>query len=396
MKTLKNILATVSVVVFMLLAFVRCSNWTEVEALQYERSLTESSHGDANSAYYRNLRAYKASKNHTICFGWFSDWTGTGSGLGGKLMGMPDSIDFVSMWGNWYGLSEDKKEDLRRVQEIKGTRVLMCFIVDNIGVQTTPAEVRNDWIVDGVQYPSFEDAMRAYWGWYSRGSLYDAPVDAADSAAMDAAIRKYAHSIIDTIDKYHWDGFDMDLEPGYGHMGNISQHPYRVNIFIDELSKYMGPASGTNRLLAVDGEPYYLSQETAPKVDYYLLQAYGDQNYSTTDNRLNRLFNAFEPTMTREEIVSRTVLTSNFESYASTGGAASKDWRDQNKMIYYTKRDGTEDKQIYAYATYTYPGVEARIGGFGAFRFGFDYSNGNNYGYMRQGIQLANPAVEIE
>ena len=376
-KTIK-IMATLSLAV---LALAGCSNWTEPEALQFERSLTESSHGGADSPYYRNLRAYKASKDHTVCFGWFSDWAGVGTDAAGRLMGMPDSIDFVSMWGNWYGLSAEKKEDLRKVQTIKGTRVMMCFIIDNIGAQTTPAEVRHDWIVDGEQYESEREAMKAFWGWY--GDLNDA----ADSLAMDAAIRKYAHSLLDTIDKYHWDGFDYDLEPSYGHGGNISTYKERVNILVDELSKYLGPASGTGRLLCVDGQPEMLSAEIAPKVDYYLLQAYNDSNYSNIDSRVNRLFNAFAATMTREDILSRTVLTSNFESYASTGGAGNGSFRTRNNEYM---------AQIYGYATYTYPGVNARIGGFGAYRFGFDYSNGNNYGYMRQGIQLANPAMVIE
>ena len=100
--------------------------------------------------------------------------------------------------------------------------------------------------------------------------------------------------------------------------------------------------------------------------------------------------------MSREEILSRTVLTSNFESYASTGGYPNPDWRTQNPQYYTSRTLGSSVPQIFGYATYTYPGVNARIGGFGAYRFGFDYSNGNNYGYMRQGIQLANPAMVIE
>lgn len=386
MKKSIKIFATLSVLALASLT-IGCEKWIEPEALVYERSLTESSHGDENSVYYRNLRAYKAKKDHTICFGWFSDWTGVGANAGGKLMGMPDSIDFVSMWGNWHSLSDEKKEDLRRVQTIKGTRVMMCFIIQNIGEQTTPQSVRHDWIVDGVQYNSEAEALRAFWGWYHRVSYNEAPASPEDSVAMENAIRKYAHSLLDTIDKYHWDGFDFDLEPNYGHAGNIASHPYRLNILIDELSKYLGPASGTNKLLCVDGEPYYLSAETAPKVDYYLLQAYGDGSDQSIDSRVSRLINSFADAMTPEEVVERTVLTSNFESWASTGGTSSGS---------YTSRLLGRVPQIVGFAGYRYPNVNARIGGFGAFRFGFDYSNGNNYGYVRQAIQVANPAVEIE
>ena len=132
MKRLINILL---VAVLAIPAFIRCSDWTEVEALKYDPHMTDANHGEK---YYANLRAYKAEK-HPVAFGWFSDWTGVGTKMTSQLMGLPDSMDFVSMWGNWYGLSDEKKADLHKVQTIKGTRVLMCFIVDNIGAQTTPA-----------------------------------------------------------------------------------------------------------------------------------------------------------------------------------------------------------------------------------------------------------------
>ena len=75
-------------------------------------------------------------------------------------------------------------------------------------------------------------------------------------------------------------------------------------------------------------------------------------------------------TITKEEVVRRTILTENFESYALTGGGVLV----QSQYIY---RDSD---------------IEQQIGGFGIYRVGFDYNQGkvyNNspeYYFLRQGI----------
>lgn len=378
------------------LAVSACEDWKTPEAKNYEPDGVAGS--DRDEAYYAALREWKAARtvdengvtSRSVTFGWFSDWSGVGASMANQLMGLPDSVDFVSMWGNWYDLSDDKKEDLRKVQEIKGTKVLMCFIVDNVGVQTTPAEVDEDFTVNGVKYESLEEARGAYWGWYEAdGKTYGS----ADN--MEVAIRKYAQSIIDTMNVYNWDGFDFDLEPNYGHGGNISSYPDRISIFLDELSTVCGPKSGTERMLVVDGEPYELNASDADKLDYFILQAYTDWRYYSIDKRLKNLFDAF-PDMSKEAIVSRTILCSNFESYGSTGGYSAygdeysfyleheRNYNNWNNMDYWC------DSQIKAYAQYQYPDVDQRIGGIGAYRFIFD----TDYTYFRKAMKVLHSPLE--
>lgn len=79
-----------------------------------------------------------------------------------------------------------------------------------------------------------------------------------------------------------------------------------------------------------------------------------------------------------EEIVSKTILCANFESYGSTGGGT---------LI---NRDGITTTKVAGYAAYSYPGVDAKIGGFGAYRIGFD----PGYQYTRQAIGVANPVIK--
>lgn len=374
---MKNIIKIGLIVLLVIPAFIRCSDWTEPEALNYDGSLTGSSHGDD---YYAWLRSYKAQKDHPVAFAWYSDWTGVGTDMSSQLMGLPDSMDFVSMWGNWYGLSEEKKEDLRKVQQIKGTRVLMCFIVDHIGAQTTPSELRETLTVNGVQYTTEAEALGAFWGWYedtSTNTVYKADPNLSDAEAMDQAIRKYAHSLLDTINKYNWDGFDLDLEPHYGHGGNIASYPDRLSILLDELSKYLGPKSGTAKMLCVDGEPDWLNGQDGALLDYFILQAYYDESVASIDARLDALFSTYGEHMSREAIVGMTILTSNFESFGSTGGPT------------FLQRDGSTTNQLSGYAAYSYPGIDATIGGIGAFRIGFDA----NYQYLRKAIGIMNPAI---
>lgn len=374
---MKKIIKTGLIALLAVATFISCSDWTEAEALNYDPNMTGSNHGEE---YYANLRAYKQRKDHPVAFAWYSDWTGVGTDMSSQLMGMPDSMDFVSMWGNWYGLSDEKKEDLRKVQQIKGTRVLMCFIVDDIGAQTTPPAISESLTVNGVQYETRGEALGAFWGWYQEGysgTVYKSDPNLSDEEAMDKAIRKYAQSLLDTINKYNWDGFDLDLEPHYGHGGNLASYPDRLSILLNELSKELGPQSGTSKMLCVDGEPEWLNGEDGKLLDYFILQAYNDSSVSLIDSRINRLLATYQEHMTPEQIVGMTILTSNFESYGSTGGPT------------FRQRDGSTTNQLSGYAAYSYPGVDARIGGIGAFRIVFD----TNYQYLRKAIGIMNPAI---
>src|SRR3712207_7029830 len=76
--------------------------------------------------------------------GWFGGWAGRNATLKTSLSGLPDSLDFVSLWGNWKNLTQEQKDDLKFVQEKKGTKVLICWQVHDIGDQLTPDKPK-DW-----------------------------------------------------------------------------------------------------------------------------------------------------------------------------------------------------------------------------------------------------------
>lgn len=355
------------------MAFIQCDDWTEMENKFDE---PYNIHGDD---YYEALRAYKKS-DHSITFGWFSGWTGLGDNMNNMLRGIPDSMDVVSLWGGAFNLNSGQVEDLREVREVKGTKILYCQHIMDIGRSMTPSYVENDYIVDGVQYASYEEAMAAYWGWY--GNYGD-----TSAAGIEKAIRKYARVITDSINKYEYDGFDIDYEPNYGYGGNISSYPDRMHILLDELSKELGPKSGTGRILMVDGEPQTLNAESGPLLNYYTIQAYYSRGDNDLDNRFGKLINKFNSTTSGETdlekeaaILKKTIWCEDFEKHKSDGGPE------------FTTRDGIKTYSLKGMAMYYRPNIKGtRIGGVGAYRFDLCRPI-NDYFFMREVIQTMNPA----
>ncbi len=332
-----------------------CSSWTEVESENYFEYPTKD--------YYAALRDYKKT-DHQVAFGWFGNWTGRGASMVNSLMGLPDSVDFVSVWGNWHTLDEPRIADKKQVKELKGTRALICFIIQDIGAQITPVE--------------YKDNPNEFWG-------FDPTNTAADNQQNLDAIEKYALALCDTIIKYDYDGFDIDYEPNYGHRGNMSGNDAYMLHFIKTLSRHMGPKSGTGRLLVIDGEPQSIVAESGPYFDYFIVQAYQASSDSNLDNRLASTIANFNGILSAEEVARKYIVTENFESYASTGGVA------------YTDRYGNKMQSLAGMAHWTpkVNGAFVRKGGVGTYHMEYDYpTTPVEYKYLREAISIMNPAVK--
>ena len=333
-----------------------CDDWTDTEI----KNPTDLTHSNKSEAYYKQLRDYKKS-DHEVAFGWFGNWVGAGLSLENTLAGLPDSVDFVSIWGNWHSLSPERKADLKYVQEVKGTRALLCFIVANVGDQLTPAG---------------ENALK-YWG----GTGTD------DISQYEDAIRKYASAICDTIEKYNYDGFDWDYEPNYGSRGNIAGRPEAEKVFVDELSKRIGPNSGTGRMLVIDGEPQTVAKETGPMFDYFIVQAYSCGTYSNLDSRMSNTISHYDGILEPEAVAKKYIVTENFENYAKAGG------------VTHTTRDGRRVPSLQGMAEWRpiVNGKSVQKGGCGTYHMEYEYSVSGkpvSYPYLRQAIQIQNPSIK--
>lgn len=343
-----------------------CSDWMTPEPKVFdEYSLTEVARDDA---YYAALREWKKT-DHAVSFGWYDGWGEGSASTSNMLSSVPDSMDIISLWGGYDNLSPGKMADLKFVTEVKGTKVIICSFVANIGDFYTPAE-----------HSATQEDREAYWGW----------VD-GDDEAIHEAIRKWTKAIADTLDYYGLSGMDIDYETAeYG--GKLCRSSQYFTWFVEEMGKYIGPQSGTDKIFILDGYLESLvNKETLHKYfNWYVTQAYtwgstyGD---SMLEGRLTMYYNAYSSWYSLEEFTKKLIVTENLESAIDclNGG-------------YYWRCDetgGIWDKDLMpsymGFASWQ-PDNGFRKGGFGAYKFSGERSNNPPYKWLRKAIQQQNPS----
>ena len=366
-----------ALVAAMALASVACSKWTDDERLTFDNQkdlkraipFIELTSADQLTAeqqkYYSELRAWKQTP-HVRGFGWFGGWTAKGTDPQKYLRMLPDSVDIVSLWGTHGSLTEAQKTDLKLFREVKGGKVLLCWIVQNLGDQLTP------------QGKNATD----YW------------VTEKGGGDFLEGVKAYANAICDTIEKYDLDGFDLDYEPGYGHSGNMAtttawiSETENVNMytFIKTLYDRLNPKG---RIVVMDGEPYYMNRATSKMVSYYIYQAYDE---ATTARALQKLENGGTFGYDEEDYLDnwegKSFLTLEFQKYAKTGGFPR--YTSSNPEI--QKLDA--GRQIMDYATMLMPNGK-RIAGIGTYHMELD-TEGGSYRFLRQALNAGNRVSETQ
>ncbi|MFC2630548.1 MAG: glycoside hydrolase family 18 [Porphyromonas sp.] len=383
---IKNILAVSAVA---LLGLSSCSKWTDME-IQHPMDLTKPAHTEE---YYKALRDYKNS-DHQIAFAYYSAWTGVGTNMQSSLMGLPDSVDLVSLWGGWKNPTEAQLKDLRLAQEKKGLKAMICFLVLDMGngITPDPTDAEKSALKEGEKW------AHKYWGWSSENTE-------AGKAARRAAVVKYANAICDLIDKYGYDGFDIDAEPSYSHPFSTDYELWRTDrengiptlmtLFIETLGKRIGPMAeseaGRKKVLAVDGQPDALPATHAKYFNYFIIQAYGDR-VGYQNAHFQGMLSAYKDVLPVEDICKKSIFVVNFESGATRGGEA-----------------GLGQILNFALQNPVVNGVTYRKGGVGAFRVDLEYAvstpevvngidmspvKGLSYPWWRRAIQLMNPTIK--
>ncbi len=366
-----------ALVAAMALASVACSKWTDDERLTFDNQkdlkraipFIELTSADQLTAeqqkYYSELRAWKQTP-HVRGFGWFGGWTAKGTDPQKYLRMLPDSVDIVSLWGTHGNLTEAQKTDLKLFREVKGGKVLLCWIVQNLGDQLTP------------QGKNATD----YW------------VTEKGGGDFLEGVKAYANAICDTIEKYDLDGFDLDYEPGYGHSGNMAtttawiSETGNVNMytFIKTLYDRLNPKG---RIVVMDGEPYYMDRATSKMVSYYIYQAYDE---STTARALQKLENGGTYGYGEDDYLDnwegKSFLTLEFQKYSKTGGFPR--YTSSNPEI--QKLDA--GRQIMDYATMLMPNGK-RIAGIGTYHMELD-TEGGSYRFLRQALNAGNRVSDTQ
>lgn len=303
--------------------FFSCEKQNEPEALEIQVV------PELPDTYYEALREYKKT-DHPLAFGWFGNWTATGSAMSTRLDNAPDSMDIISIWGGYTNLTPAMMADKDYVQKVKGTKVIFTTFAHEV----PEIFISEDGIIDYAAY---------------------------------------AKSLNDTILKYNYDGIDFDYEPNYGGSGPLCNKD-NMEIFIKEMAKYVGPKSGTGKLLCIDGEPYYLNSGLAELFDYGIVQSYN----ATGDRDLQSRFNRAEAVGWKPE---QYIFTENFESYWSTGGNPN-----------FVDKYGNVMPSLEGMARFN--PEQGKKAGVGTYHMEYEYLALPNYKYLRQAIQIMNPAVK--
>ena len=330
---MKKILKSILVVALLGVFTVSCSDWTENER-EIIQHPEQQSPILRDNAYYQALRDYKKT-NHKVAFGWYGSWTAVGASYQTRLQSAPDSMDIISIWSQWHTLTPEQMADKDQVRKLKGTKVTFTIFAH---------EMPEPFLSMGNgEYT--EEAIAAYAKAYCK----------------------------DSMDKYNYDGIDLDYEPGFGgHGGFVGHDDPEMRTLVLEMSKYVGPRSGTGRLFLIDGVPSAVHSDIIDCFDYGISQAYNSRGYSDLQNRFDAMYNkGWKP----EQII----FAENFESYWKTGG------------VNHTTRDGQQVNSLLGMARFN--ANQGFLGGFGAYHMEYEYANTEAaYKYMRQAIQDVNPA----
>lgn len=211
-------------------------------------------------AYLEDLREYKKTE-HPVMFGWFAYWNPASPDKTFSLDHLPDSVDFVSNWGQQWNLDAARLEQWERLRE-KGTRMTAGFIIEGVG--------------NGLQ-----NAPEGGW-----------------STDPHTAITQYAQALADSIAKYNYDGIDVDYEPQFASpfkagrhcgdpqnwtVGMVNWHLTRPiiscqqtsnkeyeNLFFTKLREFI-PAE---KMVNINGSIGWIDREVLDKFNYFVFQSY--------------------------------------------------------------------------------------------------------------------------
>lgn len=340
----------------LLTALVVFAGCTKNKALEIQKPYTY------DEQYYANLRAYKKTP-HTLCFGWYAAYApiegSTGykdpASWGERIIGLPDSMDIVSLWMGIPGNDSTKDDyapiayaDLWYVKEKKGTR----FVVPTITRMDHKITLKN-------------------------GTEYDLAAN-----KNDEGIKVYAQYLVDQVNDAKLDGIDLDYEPA----GDWLQGDNFTKL-VQHIGQYFGPKSpNPDKLLIIDFFSQAPPTATGEYANYFIRQAYsqgtgGIQTAANLQGYYNTVQAAVPP--------GKFIVTENFGDFSENGGTPFTE-ANGNTL----SNDGSRMYSLEGMARWN--PTQGKKAGFGAFYFDRDYysKTGVPYYNVRRCIQIVNPAAK--
>jgi hypothetical protein len=327
-------------------SIVGCTKETTPKALQIQFP------NNYSEAYYANLRAYKKT-DHQVFYGWYAAYSNKegvvaeykkSPSWGEHIAGMPDSLDFCSLWMGIPSLKEDDSlttynpiayKEMRHAMEVKGTKMLVPEITR---IQ---------------KYP-----------WFERN---------------DEGIKQYGDYLMRMVFENDLDGLDLDYEPEGDWITGAN-----FTKLVEHIGKYMGPLSeNPEKYLVIDYYTLVPPAAVEPYINYLVNQSYTQGTTTSSATFLQTRYNLVSTWCPTKKFI----VTETFGEWWENGGSPFTE-ANGNQLT----KNGT---QMYSLEGMTrWNPTQGKKGGFGAFYFDRDY-NGNSgpYGNVRNCIQIANPAV---
>jgi hypothetical protein len=319
---------------------VGCKKQTTAEALQIQNPNTYS------DQYYANLRAYKKT-DHQVFYGWFAAY-GNKEGVtaeykkspswGEHIAGMPDSIDFCSLWMGIPSLKTNDSlttynpiaySEMRHAMEVKGTKMVV---------------------------PEITRMQKYKW-----------------LTLDDAGIKKYGDYL------KNMDGLDLDYEPEGDWITGAN-----FGKLVEYLGQFLGPKSANpNTYLIIDYYTQVPPASVEPFINYLVNQAYTQGTTSSSATFLQGRYGSVASWCPSKKYI----VTETFGDWWQNGGSPFTE-ANGNTLT----SGGTQMYSLEGMARWN--PTQGKKGGYGAFYFDRDYnSTVSPYYNVRRCIQIANPAA---
>ena len=293
-----------------------------------ENEVIQNLEGTPKSEEYYENLRAYKKSDHQIAFGWFGGWNG-GKGSTSARGALRSAPDSMDIISIW------SKTYYNLTEEQKAD---LKYVQEKLGTRVT--------------FTLFSHNML--------NLFYDAP-DRFENTPENIPLA--AKALADTIHKDGYDGIDFDHDCSNG---DLFYNKDNMTTLLREMRKNLGP----DKLIMVDGHISYITEEGWEYADYAISQAYN----TTSGNALQSRYNGVKKYIGPE----RLIVTENFESLWSTGGT---NFRDD---------EGNTMPSLLGMAQWN--PTEGRKGGCGAYHMEYEYVHNPDYKYMRQAIQIMNPA----
>lgn len=176
-------------------------------------------------------------------------------------------------------------------------------------------------------------------------------------------IPQAAKALADSVFKYGYDGIDFDHECGYNDLFHDKDN---MTTLLREVRKNLGP----DKLIMVDGIIGLITEEGWSYTNYAISQAYNSYGPNDLQSRYGDVKKYIGP--------ERFIVTENFEANWEKGG------------VNFRTEEGVTLPSLLGMATWN--PKEGRKGGCGTYHMEYEYAHDPEYKFLRQAIQIMNPA----